>query len=123
MFLTDRMIDVACGSPQVSVILLLELTLLPALHGCWVDVCLLPLTSSTLADRTLWFQFSPVSFLVGHWLLGMAVLMATASFLSIVRQQLRPGATPPPLHPGPLPPSLFLRLSSDQGGRLALFAC
>lgn len=85
-------------------ILLLELTLLPALHGCWVDVCLLPLTASTLADRTLWFRISPVSFLMAHWLLGMGVLMGTASFLSILRQQLRPGMwlLPAP----PLPPLL-----------------
>ena len=76
---------------QVGVILALELTLLPALHGCWVDICLLPLTASTLADRLLWFSVSPVSFLLAHWTLGMAMLMASATFMSIFCQQLRPG--------------------------------
>lgn len=76
---------------QVGIILGLELTLLPALHGCWVDICLLPLTASTLSDRLLWFQVSPVSFLLAHWTLGMTVLMISATFLSIFCQQLRPG--------------------------------
>ena len=80
---------------QVGLILALELTLLPALHGCWVDVCLLPLFASTLSDRLLWFQISPISFLMAHWTLGMAVLMASATFMSIFCQQLRPGELDP----------------------------
>lgn len=87
----SEVIALSKAAVQVGIILALELTLLPALHGCWVDVCLLPLTASTLSDRLLWFQISPVSFLIAHWTLGMAVLMASATFMSIFCQQLRPG--------------------------------
>ena len=79
---------------QVSLVLTLELTLLPALHGCWVDLCMLPLFDANWGDRTAWFRSSPVSFLLVHWVLGMAFLMGIATFLSILRQQLRPGESP-----------------------------
>ena len=74
--------------------LTLELTLLPALHGCWVDLCMLPLFDAVWGDRMAWFRTSPVSFLLVHWVLGMAFLMGIATFLSILRQQLRPGESP-----------------------------
>ena len=79
---------------QVSLVLTLELTLLPALHGCWVDLCMLPLFDAVWGDRMAWFRTSPVSFLLVHWVLGMAFLMGIATFLSILRQQLRPGGPP-----------------------------
>lgn len=75
-------------------VLTLELTLLPTLHGCWVDLCLLPLFGSSWADRMLWLQASPISFLLVHWVLGMGFLMGVATFLSVLRQQLRPGERP-----------------------------
>ena len=73
-------------------VLTLELTLLPIVHGFWVDICLLPLGGATWPDRLSWLQASPISFLLLHWALGMVFLMSVASFLSILRQQLRPGA-------------------------------
>lgn len=84
---------------QVSLVLVLELTLLPALNGCWVDLCLLPVFGSSWADRMAWLKASPLSFLLLHWVIGMAVLMAVATFLSIVRQQLRPGVIIVPPQP------------------------
>ena len=82
------------GYLQVMLVLFLELILLPTAHGCWVDFCLLPLFGSSWRDRLGWLQVSPISFSLLHWALGMATLMGTATLLSLLRKELRPGLNP-----------------------------
>ncbi len=79
---------------QVLVVLGLELTLLPLLHGAWASFCLIGLFGDSVQSRTAWLHASPVSFCLFHWLLGMAFLMSLAAFLSLLRSCLRPGANP-----------------------------
>ncbi|KAK9904177.1 hypothetical protein WJX75_006045 [Coccomyxa subellipsoidea] len=73
---------------KVVSILLTELALLPIAHGYFLHMCAWPLVH----HRPV-ISFG-LSFVLLHWLLGMGFLMATASFLSIARGVLRPGALP-----------------------------
>ena len=96
---------------QVLLVLTLELTLLPVLYGFWIDICGLQLTGSRLVSRFLFLEAAPVTWVIVHWILGMAFLMLTASFVSMIRGLLKPGqevfytllvrhaCAPPPLPP------------------------
>lgn len=76
---------------QVLLVLTLELTLLPVLYGFWIDICGLRLTGSSLVSRFMFLEAAPVTWVIVHWLLGMAFLMLTASFVSMLRGLLKPG--------------------------------
>ena len=76
---------------KVMLVLMIELAVLPVAYGFWLDICALPLLEGSLAGRVALLQHAPVAWTLLHWLLGMACLMATAAFLSLVRGTLRTG--------------------------------
>ena len=76
---------------KVMLVLVIELALLPVVYGFWLDICALPLFSGTLQGRLALLRHAPISWSLLHWLLGMASLMATAGFLSVIRSVLKPG--------------------------------
>ena len=76
---------------KVMLVLVVELAVLPVVYGFWLDICALPLLKGTLGGRVGLLQHAPLSWSLLHWLLGMASLMATAGFLSVIRSVLRPG--------------------------------
>ena len=78
-------------------VLLIELAVRPVVYGFWLDICMLPLLGGSIEGRLALLQHAPVSWTLLHWLLGMACLMATATFLSTARSLLRPGPPPSPL--------------------------
>ncbi|KAL0020826.1 hypothetical protein WJX79_004115 [Trebouxia sp. C0005] len=79
---------------KVMLVLIIELAVLPVAYGFWLDICALPLLEGSLAGRVALLQHAPVAWTLLHWLLGMACLMATAAFLSLIRATLRSGALP-----------------------------
>ena len=76
---------------KVMVVLVTELALLPVAYGLWLDVCALPLFEGSLQQRLDLLRSAPLAWTLLHWMLGMACLMVTAAFLSVVRGVLRPG--------------------------------
>ena len=76
---------------KVMLVLAIELAVLPVAYGFWLDICALPLVQGRLAGRVALLQHAPVAWTLLHWLLGMACLMATAAFLSLIRATLRSG--------------------------------
>ena len=76
---------------KVMVVLVTELAVLPVAYGFWLDVCALPLFEGSLQQRLALLRSAPLTWTLLHWVLGMACLMATAAFLSVVRSVLRPG--------------------------------
>ena len=76
---------------KVLLVLAIELAVLPVLYGFWLDICTLPLLNGSLAGRLALLRHAPISWSLLHWLLGMASLMTTAGFLSVIRSVLRPG--------------------------------
>ena len=78
---------------KVMVVLATELAVLPVAYGFWLDVCALPLFEGSLQQRLALLRSAPLTWTLLHWMLGMACLMVTAAFLSVVRGVLRPGGT------------------------------
>ena len=76
---------------KVMVVLVTELVVLPVAYGFWLDVCALPLFEGSLQQRLALLRSAPLTWTLLHWMLGMACLMVTAAFLSVVRGVLRPG--------------------------------
>lgn len=76
---------------QVVLVLTLELLVLPAAHGFFIDVCMLPFLGGTIQGRLRLFAFSPITWIVVHWAIGMVFLMSVGSLLSLSRRLLRPG--------------------------------
>lgn len=76
---------------KVMLVLMIELAVLPVAYGFWLDICALPLVEGRLAGRVALLQHAPLAWTLLHWLLGMACLMATAAFLSLIRATLRSG--------------------------------
>ena len=82
---------------KVMLVLVIELAVLPVAYGFWLDICALPLLEGSLSGRLALLRHAPVTWTLLHWLLGMACLMATAAFLSVIRSLLRQGLLLP--HP------------------------
>ena len=76
---------------KVMLVLAMELAFLPVAYGFWLDICALPLFEGSLAQRLGLLRSAPVTWTLLHWMIGMACLMVTAAFLSVVRSVLRPG--------------------------------
>ena len=77
---------------QVLLVLTLELTLMPVLYGFWIDICALQLTGSRAVSRFVFLEAAPVTWVIAHWLVGMAFLMLTAGFVSLLRSLIKPGS-------------------------------
>jgi hypothetical protein len=77
---------------KVVVVLGLELCVLPVVYGLWVDICTMPLVDATFGGRMALLQRAPTSWVMLHWVLGMAYVMCVAAFVSTLRQLLKPGA-------------------------------
>lgn len=80
---------------KVMLVLTMELAFLPVAYGFWLDICALPLFEGSLQQRLALLRSAPVSWTLLHWMTGMACLMVTAAFLSVVRSVLRPGGQLP----------------------------
>jgi hypothetical protein len=80
---------------QVTLVLALELVILPAAHGFFLDVCLLPFVGGSVRGRIQLFAYSPISWMLVHWTMGMAFLMSVGSLLSLTRRLLRQGEGAP----------------------------
>ena len=79
---------------KVMLVLGMELACLPVAYGFWLDICALPLFEGSLMQRLALLRSAPVTWTLLHWMIGMACLMVTAAFLSVVRSVLRPGMGP-----------------------------
>jgi E3 ubiquitin-protein ligase MARCH6 len=80
---------------QVVLVLTLELLVLPAAHGFFIDVCMLPFWGGSIQQRLHLFVISPITWLLVHWAIGMFFLMSVGFLLSLSRRLLRPGAPVP----------------------------
>ena len=76
---------------KVMLVLVMELAILPVAYGFWLDVCALPMFQGSLLQRLALLRSAPLTWTMLHWMLGMASLMAVATFLSVARSVLRPG--------------------------------
>lgn len=76
---------------KVTLVLLVELAVLPVVYGFWLDICALPLLGGSVTSRVHLLQLAPVSWTILHWVLGMCCLVTTAAFISLARSLLRPG--------------------------------
>ncbi|KAL3131681.1 hypothetical protein ABBQ38_007973 [Trebouxia sp. C0009 RCD-2024] len=92
--LQQHLAGLAAVMGKVMLVLVMELAILPVAYGFWLDVCALPLFEGSLPQRLALLRSAPLTWTMLHWMLGMACLMVTATFLSVVRSVLRPGALP-----------------------------
>jgi E3 ubiquitin-protein ligase DOA10 len=79
---------------KLLLLLLLELGAFPLAAGLWLDFCALPLTASSLEQRSELLARSPMITGFMHWVLGVGFLLGLTFLVCIVREVLRPGALP-----------------------------
>eukprot|EP00878_Enallax_costatus_P040374 GHUV01046564.1.p1 GENE.GHUV01046564.1~~GHUV01046564.1.p1 ORF type:complete len:190 (-),score=30.88 GHUV01046564.1:97-666(-) len=79
---------------KLTLLLTLELGMFPLAAGLWLDICALPLTSTSIEQRSELFAKTP--FMAGfmHWALGLGFLLGFTFMVCVVREVLRPGALP-----------------------------
>lgn len=75
-------------------LLTLELGAFPLAAGLWLDICALPLTSSSLGQRGVTLSKAPFMSGCMHWVLGVGCLLLFTFLVCVVREVLRPGALP-----------------------------
>lgn len=84
----------AARGAKLLLLLALELGAFPLAAGLWLDVCALPLTATSLAQRSLLLARMPLVAAFMHWLLGVGFLLGLTFLLCVVREVLRPGSLP-----------------------------
>lgn len=76
---------------KVSLLSVVEIGVLPLVCGWWLDICSLPMFDATLKDRKASFRAAPGTSLFIHWMFGMVYVYYFATFITLLREVLRPG--------------------------------
>lgn len=79
---------------KLVLLLALELGAMPVLAGLWLDFCALPLTASSVGQRSELLAKAPVISALMHWVIGVGFVLAFTFLLCVLREVLRPGALP-----------------------------
>jgi E3 ubiquitin-protein ligase MARCH6 len=79
---------------KLGLMVVLELLVFPVGVGFWLDVCVLPLSQATLAERVAQATAAPLLSCFVHWVLGIGFLLAYTYGVMVARDVLRPGALP-----------------------------
>lgn len=79
---------------KLVLLLSLELGAFPVVAGLWLDFCALPLTASSLGQRSELLAKAPVISALMHWVIGVGFVLAFTFLLCVLREVLRPGALP-----------------------------
>lgn len=79
---------------KLVLLLSLELGAFPVVAGLWLDFCALPLTASSLGQRSETLAKAPVVSALMHWVIGVGFVLAFTFLLCVLREVLRPGALP-----------------------------
>jgi hypothetical protein len=79
---------------KLVLLLSLELGVFPICAGRWLDFCALPLTASSVGQRSELLAKAPVISALMHWVIGVGFVLAFTFLLCVLREVLRPGALP-----------------------------
>lgn len=79
---------------KLVLLLSLELGAFPVFAGLWLDFCALPLTASSVGQRSELLAKAPVISALMHWVIGVGFVLAFTFLLCVLREVLRPGALP-----------------------------
>jgi E3 ubiquitin-protein ligase MARCH6 len=79
---------------KLALLLALELGAFPVFAGLWLDLCVLPLTASSVWQRGELLAKAPLISAIMHWVIGVGFVLAFTFLVCVLREVLRPGALP-----------------------------
>ena len=71
---------------KVTVLLVIELGIFPLMCGWWLDVCSLEMLDVTIVQRVSFYQSSPITSSLLHWLAGIVYMLEISIFVSLLRE-------------------------------------
>lgn len=71
---------------KVTFLLAIELGIFPLMCGWWLDVCSLEMLDVTIIQRVSFYQSSPITSSLLHWLAGIVYMLQISIFVSLLRE-------------------------------------